>query len=356
MRTSSLTRITFYLMIILVLCFIIHVPISISLAESPPPQKDKPQSILRIGTMAPAGVSYMKYAMEVEMLSDYSIKIELYAGGVLGEEPAMVKMVREGELDGALVSTISLEEVVPETLVLQLPHLFRDEYEMDFILENYEAIFAGYARERGIEILGLFPVGCIQTFSTVPILGPYELINKKVMSRKKSKFVKALLRSSLFQSPVSLSLSEVEPALNSGKVEVVFAPPAAIVILGWYPYFRYVVMGCDSVMIVGLLVNSDSYQSLPEEARSTLTKIIHEQRKKMTKRGRRDDEIAMLGLMKRGLNIIRWPPEDMVLVREDARTFWDYGIGKWYPRKLLDDILRDLEAYRAAKGTNDNKR
>ena len=152
MRTLNL-RTTHYLMIILGLCFIFQT--RISFAESPPPQTNKPQTILRIGTILPADVSYMKYnakeLREVEELTDHRVKFELYTGGVLGDEPALVKMVQKGKLDIAAVTSFSLEELVPEILVLSLPYLFRDEYEMEFILEKYESIFAGYARERGIE-------------------------------------------------------------------------------------------------------------------------------------------------------------------------------------------------------------
>jgi len=353
MRMYYLLRITFYLMVILGLCFTLHVPISISLAESPPPQTDEPQHILRIGTILPADVSYMKYnageLREVEELTDHRVKFELYAGGVLGDEPAMVKMVQEGKLDIAAVTALGLEGVAPETLVLSLPYLFRDEYEMEFILEKYESIFTGYARERGIEILGLFTAGSSPMFSTVPITSPEELQNKKVMCIEKSQFFTEFFRSARWQSSVPLSFAEVEPALNSGKVEVVFGPPAMVVVMGWYPHIRYVVMESVAVGTGVFITNSDLYQSFPEEIRSTMTKFIREIRKKSLKRLWRDNEIAMLGLMKRGVKIIRWSPKDMEKLREDAKKFWDYGVGKWYSRKLLDDILRDLEEYRASK-------
>ena len=360
MKRHYFIRMSFYFSIILALCFTLHIPVTISLAKSPQLQKDKSQYILRIGSIAPAGISYGKYLdkqlKELEKLTDHRVKVKLYLGGVLGDEPAMVKMVQEGELGSTIVNTFSSEEVAPESLVLSLPYLFRDEYEMDFIIEKYESIFAGYARKRGIEILGLFAIGSFQIFSTVPILRPDELRDKKVMSLEKSQFFTEFLRSLSWQSPVPLSISEVAPALNSGKVEVIFGPPAVIVVLGWYPHIRYVVMECFSVAIVGLLVNSDLYQNLPEEVRSTLTKFSRKQRKKMMAWTRRDDEIAMLGLMKRGVNIIRWSPEDMEKMRENAKVFWDFGVGKWYPRKLLDDIIRDLENYRSAKGTAENKK
>ena len=353
MRMAYLTRLTFCILFILGLCFTLHIPISISFAESPPLQIEKPQPILvRIGTVLPAGVSFMKYLMEyAEALRGHHVEVELQPGGILGDGPAMIKMVQEGKLDGTFVINISLEEVVPEALVLTLPFLFRDEYEAEFIIEKYESTFAGYARERGIEILVLAPAGCVRLFSTVPILVPNDWRGKKVMCVKGSEFSCSGPR----ESTVPLSISEVESALSSGEVEVVFATPAMLVVMGWYPYIRQVIMECISFGNGAFLVNPDRYQSLPEEARATMTKLIREQRKKILKQIWRDNEIAMLGLMKRGVNIIRSSPEDMEKVREYAKTSWDFGVGKWYPRKLLDDIVRDLQKYRAAKGREGSK-
>ena len=355
MRMPYLTRTTFYLMIVLILCFMFHVPISF--ADPPPTQTDKPQNILRIGTMAPARVSYGKYMdeklEELEKLTSLQFKFKLYPGGVLGDEPAMVKMVRDGELDGAFVSTFSLEKIAPEFLFLTLPYLFRDEYETEFIIEKYEPILAGFARKQGIEILALFPIGSAQIFSTVPISRPDKLRDKKLVCPEESKFFTDVFRTFRWQSPVPISFSEVESAFTNGKVEVVLANPASAIIFGWYPYIRYTVMGCFAPVTAAFLLNSNLYRSLPEEFRSKLTIFIREQGKKMLKRARRDDEIAMLGLMKRGVNIIRWSPEDMGKMRKNAKAFWDFGAGKWYPRKLLDDIVRDLEEYRAEKDTTE---
>jgi TRAP-type transport system periplasmic protein len=271
---------------------------------------------------------------------------------VLGDEPDMVKMVQDGELEGAYVTSFSLEEVVPETLVLLLPLLFQDEFEMDFILEKYEPLFAQYAYERGIEILGIFSGGCSPIFSTVPISGFDEIRDKKVMRLENSTF---------FTRPfgadgIPLSFSEVESALNSGKVEVVLGPPAAVVVLGWYPYIRYIVMECTVPVIIASIVNREVFQKLPEKARSIIKKFVREQRKILLKRFRRDNEIAMLGLMKRGVNIIRFSPEEMEHQREATKPFWDSGVGKFYSRELLNNILRDLEAYRADQNRMESKK
>ena len=350
MNMFYLTRTSLYLMITLVLCFTLHIPVTTSLAGSPPSKKEKPQYVIRVGTMMPAGVSHMKYiekdSREFEALTDHRFKFELYTGGVLGDEAAMVKMVQKGELEGAILSPFGLVDAVPETLLLSLPFLCRDEYEMEFILEKYEAVFAGYARKRGVELLGIFPAGCSPVFSTVPLSGYGEIKGKKVMTLETSR---SLNRPSGADF-IPLSFSEVESALNSGKVEVVFGPPAVVVTMGWYPYIRYAYMACISATIGAFIVNSDQYQNIPEDIRSVITELILKQQKTTLKRIRRDNEIAMLGLMKRGVKIIQIPPEEMERQREATKPLWDSGVGKFYPRELLDNIVRDLKAYRAANG------
>jgi len=356
MKMFYLTRTNLYWMITLLLCFALLIPVANSLAGSPPPQKEKPQYVIRVGTMLPTGVSHMKYveknSREFEALTGHRLKFELYAGGVLGDEFAMVKMVQEGELEGALLSPFGLADAVPETMILSLPFLCRDEYEMEFILEKYEAVFAGYARERGVELLGVFPAGCSPVFSTVPLSGYGEIKDKKVMTFETSTFPN---RPSGADS-IPLSFSEVEPALNSGKVEVVFGPPAVVVTMGWYPYIRYAYMTCVTSTIGAFIFNSDRYRNLPEDIRSDFfTEFLRKQQTMNQKLIRRDNEIAMLGLMKRGVKIIQIPPEEMERRREATKPFWDSGVGKWYPRELLDNILRDLEAYRAGEVTMENK-
>ncbi len=324
-------------------------------SDSPEQNETAKPFVFRIGTIAPAGVSYMKYIQkackEFEEAIDGRLKFALYAGGVLGDEFDIVKMVQNGELDGALVSSFCLEKVVPEILVLTLPPLlFDDEFELSAILDKYEPIFAQYALERGIQILALFPVGCHWIFSSVPISGPADLEGKRLMCLKESDFCPPDGSDSYF-SYVPLSQSEMESALSNGKVDVVYGHPALAVIMGLYPYVRSVITGryCLCPMIVAAIVNPAAYHRLPEKTRSMMSSAIGEQREKVLKQGRRDNEIAMLGLMKRGVKIIQLTPEEIADTRKAVQPSWSVGVDKAYPRELLDDIIRDLEAYRAAK-------
>ena len=341
---------------ILVICFIFAFLPTFAFSDSPKQKEIEEPFVFRVGTIMPAGVSITKYIekemRELDTLTDHRLKFELHSGGGLGDEPAMVKMVQDGELDGAIVTPSGLGDLVPESLILSLPFLCRDEYEMEFILEKYEPIFAEHARKRGVGILTLATAGCSPMYSTVPLSGPGDMRKKKIMCIGKSGITRC---ANDFSIP--LSLSDMESALSKGEVEVVFGPPSFVVVMGWYPYIKYVYMSCFVSPIGAVIVNLDRYQRLPEDIRSVITELISKQKKINQKRLRRDNEIAMLGLMKRGVKIIQIQPEAIEEGREFSKThWWDSGVGKFYSRELLNNILRDLEAYRADQNRMESKK
>ncbi len=66
------------------------------------------------------------FAQEVEKLSKGALKVQLFPGGVLGGEREMVEAVQLGTLEIVVTSTGPVGNFVPETLITDIPFLFRD--------------------------------------------------------------------------------------------------------------------------------------------------------------------------------------------------------------------------------------
>ena len=64
-------------------------------------------------------------------------------------------------------------------------------------------------------------------------------------------------------------------------------------------------------MNVLFIANLDVYQELPKKDRTIVKEFIRTQSRRGLKSIRLDNEIAMLGLMKRGVKMIRVPPEEI---------------------------------------------
>ncbi len=87
------------------------------------------------------------FAAEVERLSKGSMKVQLFPGGTLGGEREMVEAVQLGTLEVVVTSTGPVGNFVPETLITDIPFLFRD----------YEHARKTLDGPIGQEILSKFP-------------------------------------------------------------------------------------------------------------------------------------------------------------------------------------------------------
>jgi TRAP-type C4-dicarboxylate transport system substrate-binding protein len=62
----------------------------------------------------------------VEELTGGKVTLDVYSGGVLGNETDCLEQVQKGELAMTKVSTAALEAFLPEMKVFSVPFAFRD--------------------------------------------------------------------------------------------------------------------------------------------------------------------------------------------------------------------------------------
>lgn len=94
----------------------------------------------------PTTIGVKEFARLVEEKTDGRYKIDVYAGGQLGDEKSVVELVQLGAIDIARVNTTPLTEFNKEIGVLAMPFLFENEE------EKWEKLNG----EEGQELLGTF--------------------------------------------------------------------------------------------------------------------------------------------------------------------------------------------------------
>ena len=98
---------------------------------------------VRLGTLAPKGSSYTKHlqAMGEQWRSapGGGVQLTIYADGTMGSEADMVRRMRLGQLQAAMVTTTGLTEIEPAVAGLQtIPKAFRTLEEVDYIGEKLQ--------------------------------------------------------------------------------------------------------------------------------------------------------------------------------------------------------------------------
>ena len=124
---------------------------------------------LKFATLAPSGSTWAKlieqWAETVEAESDGRLIFKLYPGGVQGDEPDVLKKIRFGQLHGGAFTGHGIGHIYSPARVLELPFLFEDIDEIDYVRTRLmPEIEQGY-RDNGYVMLGWMELGYVYFFS-----------------------------------------------------------------------------------------------------------------------------------------------------------------------------------------------
>lgn len=118
------------------------------------------QQVMRLGMGDPIdsdqGAFAQRFKEVVEELSNGEIRVELFPGGVLGQEPEMLQNVRMGQLEVAIVAVGNVAPFIPQYAALSYPYLIETHYDAVKATTGYLGNYWNeISKEKGgFEILG----------------------------------------------------------------------------------------------------------------------------------------------------------------------------------------------------------
>ena len=96
--------------------------------------------VLKVAEVQPAGyptvVALQHMGDKLKEATQGRLELKVYAGGVLGDEDQTLQQVQLGAIDMSRVSLAPVTTIAPETSVLTLPYVFRDEDHMHKVLDG----------------------------------------------------------------------------------------------------------------------------------------------------------------------------------------------------------------------------
>lgn len=309
---------------------------------------------VRLGTLAPKGSSYTKH---LQVMGDQwkqapggGAQLTLYPDGTMGSEAEMVRRMRLGQLQAAMVTTTGITEIEPGAAGLQmLPKAFRSVEEVDYIGEKLQPMLEKRLEAKGFIVLFWSDTGFVRFFSKHPMISPDDL--------RKTKFFVSANRTEELNiyravgcNPVPLEVSNILPGLQTGLIDCLTVPPTialAIQIDAPAPNM----LDMNWVPLVGAaLINKKTWDTMSPETQAALKQSALEAGKLIKADGRRENVESIEALRKRGTKIHPLPKE--------VEAEWDKVVAEAYPKirgavvpaDIFDLVMTELKNFRATQG------
>lgn len=308
---------------------------------------------VRLGTLAPKGSSYYRILQEVgegwRKVQGEGSTFVIYGDGSQGGEADMVRRMRVGQLNAALLSAVGLAEIDKSAIALQtVPMLFREWAEVDYVRERVRQTLEARMAEKGFVVLFWADGGWVRFFSKEPAATPAEFKRFKLFAWAGNTEQVALLKTMGYQ-PVPLETADILPSLQTGLINAVpttpffalagqmYGPAPNMLDIKWVP-------------IVGATVMTRKvWDAMSPAARDELKRSGEKAGIDMRTRARQEDLEAIEAMKKRGLKVTVPGAEQEAQWRAAAEEVYPRMRGSIVPADIWDEIRKVLDEYRNGK-------
>jgi len=306
-------------------------------------------TVIKLATLAPEGSAWIEIFndlnVELKEKTNNGVRLKIYPGGVLGDEKDMIRKMFVGQIHGAVLTSAGLSSIFHEMDVFQIPFLFKTYDEVDYVLKKTDGFFKKGFEDKGYILPAWSEGGFIRLLSTKPIASLDALRNAKIWTWEDAPMAKAIFKEAGI-SAIPLSLPDVLVGLQTGLVEVVYAPPSGAISLQWFTKTKFMTDVPLMYLIGGIVIKKSVFKKLSPAHRQTLLGLSAKYMDQLKLVIRKENQEAIRVMSKHGVKLIR-PSEEQINEFKDISTrAMNRQIGKSFSKKVKDEVSGYVEEYR----------
>lgn len=309
---------------------------------------------IRLGALAPRGTEWHRSLLEIgekwRAAEGPGAEFIVYGGGSQGGEADMVRRMRVGQLNAAMLTVIGLTEIDPSVGALQkMPLVFRSWKELDYVREKLRPALDQRFLERGFVVLCWGDAGWVRFFSKGPALRPEDYRRMKIFAWAGDAPQSDIMKSLGYQ-PVALEVSDILPALQTGMVSMVPSTPFWALTLQFYNHAPYMLELDWAPMVGALIVTRKAWDEMSPAGREALRRAAAKAETELRALSRREHHESVEAMKKRGLKVQALTPEAEAEWRRAAEQMQPLVRGNLVPAEFYDQVQGLLREYRANGG------
>jgi TRAP-type C4-dicarboxylate transport system substrate-binding protein len=308
---------------------------------------------LKIATISPEGSSWMRImregAAQVARDTQNRVAIRFYTGGAMGDDKAVLRKIRAGQLQGAAITTGSLTQLYGDVQLYNLPMLFRNYAEVDVVRRRVDPLIEAGIETKGFEVLGFAEAGFAYAMSRLPASSVQAARRQRMWIPDADPGAQIAVKAFGIDS-VPLTIIDVLPMLQSGNIDAVAMPPVGVVALQWHSYLKHV-LDIPLVYVYGTIVlDQRAFAKLSAADQATVRRVMGAAMARINETNRRDNDAARQALQRQGLRFITPNPQEYAGWKAAAdKAVRDTVAAGTVSRPMYDVLVRTLEQVRAPR-------
>ena len=301
---------------------------------------------LRIATVAPAGSAFHKrlqtLGAEWARGPGSGVTINIYPG-TQGGELQIVRRMRVGQIQGAMLSSVGLGQLDRSVTALQfMPLMFRTWDDVDRVREKLRPELERRLRAAGYVVLFWGDAGWVHYFSKTPIRSIRDIKPMRVFASSGDPDSIEMLKA--FYTPVVLEPDQILLGLRNGMIDALPVPAFLANINQVATYAPYM-LDLNWAPVTGALVLTEkAWKQLDKPTQDWLRETSERAGHTMRSASRAEDEQTIRAMVdKQGLKVVTLTPEAEREFRTEVARMYPRIRGTLVPAPMFDQAVATLK-------------
>lgn len=308
--------------------------------------------VLKLATLAPEGSPWHDLLVDIaeswKAASGGRVTLHIYAGGVAGDEPDMIRKMRVGQLQAAALSGAGLAQITPEIQALQMPMMLSSYEELDYVRDRLAPKLETITETHGFQILNWGDAGWVHFFTERPVIRPEEMKSLKIFTWEGDPTYAEVMKRMGFQ-PVPMAATDIYTGLQSGLINAFPTTPIAALSFQWFGLAKHMIDVKWAPLVGAMVVTATAWRTLPDELKPKLVRVAREAALRARGKIRPLEDEAVAAMKTHGLVVHPVPPDVMKEWEATGRASYPYLVGKVVPAGMVAEVERLRDEYRAQK-------
>ncbi len=261
---------------------------------------------IKIATVAPDGTAWMHEmrasAESIKKRTDGRVEIKYYPGGVMGDEPTVLRKIKIGQLQGGAFTGGELSQVNKDAQIYSLPFLFHSQDEVDHVRAALDAKLKASFNKVGFEAVAICGGGFAYVMSVQDIKTKEQLKAAKVWVPQ-GDHIAEIGFTAAGVTPIPLPLADVYTSLQTGLIDTVANTPAGAIAFQWHTKLKHMIDVPITYIVGTLIVDKKVFETLSLEDQKSVNEEMTAAFARLDALSRNDNLSAREALRKQGIAI-----------------------------------------------------
>lgn len=308
-----------------------------------------PEVKLAYATLAPKsstwGKALSKLVPYLYRYSGQTIRLQVFYGGQMGDEAEMVEKIQAKQIDGGAFTGNGLGRISGDSRVLEIPGLFRNTAEVDYVYPRMEHAINEYYEKKGFHLVCLSETGHAYFFTKKPVKNLEEVRRTKMWLWKGDVLVSEFMQE-LKIPAVPVNFTEVNSALQTGMLDGFYSTPSGAAAMQWNNQVGAMLDMPITMVSGGLVLSLDSWRKLNHAQHELFTQGARFVVRQLTKDNRASDVAAINAFRQAGM-VIQPPGDPQDIMDRTGQAIEARLAGNLYPMELKHKVRSLLNEWRA---------